>query len=72
MARELASGDCRGECNWTGTNDQIDDLQVFACGACGSEWIPTESWTPRNADGEIDPGVAAARAAHPVAPSSPW
>lgn len=77
MGRELKSGDCKGECAWssvedTGTGDNtIDGVQVFACNACGSEWTHDQTWTPRNGDGELDPGVAAERAAHPVS-SSPW
>lgn len=71
MTRELKSGDCKGVCDWGGIDDQIDGLQVFACAACGSEWTSAQSWTPRNEDGELDPGVSQARADNPVS-SSPW
>ncbi|WP_203568187.1 hypothetical protein [Aestuariimicrobium ganziense] len=71
MARELASGDCKGTCSWGAVDDEIDGRPVFACASCGSEWTTDQTWTPRNADGELAPDVAEARAAHPVS-SSPW
>lgn len=71
MGRELVANDCLGKCEWSRTDLSIEQRAVFACGACGSEWTHDQSWTPRNADGEINPEVGAERAAHPV-PSSPW
>ena len=71
MGRELKSGDCQGTCNWGPSGDQIDHMEVFTCSSCDSEWTHDQTWTPRNADGELNPEVAAERAAHPVA-SSPW
>lgn len=71
MGRELVANDCLGKCEWSRTDLSIEQRAVFGCGACGSEWTHDQSWTPRNADGEINPEVTAERAAHPV-PSSPW
>lgn len=70
MGRELKAGDCKGLCAWSGQDDEIDGLQVFACASCGQEWTSAEAWTPRNADGERDPGVDDARAANPT--KSAW
>lgn len=70
MGRDLAQHDCKGTCNWGPTDERIDDLQVFECASCHSEWTPAQAWTPRNAEGELSPEVAAARAENPV--QSSW
>ncbi|GAA1390359.1 hypothetical protein [Luteococcus peritonei] len=62
MTRELKHNDCQGKCDWKPTDEVDEGLQVFACGGCGSEWNTAQGWTPRNADGEVAPEVAAARA----------
>lgn len=62
--RELVSHDCQGTCDWkraAAPDDTLDGQPLFACTACTSEWVPSEGWTPRNADGEIAPDVQAAR-----------
>lgn len=61
MGRALVANECQGKCSWSPTQDEIDGKQVFACGACKSEWTSAQSWTPRNWDGEISPEVARAR-----------
>ena len=32
---------------------------LFACRGCGSQWVPSEHWTPREASGEIPAEVLA-------------
>lgn len=62
--RELKSNDCKGTCDWkraAAPDDTLDGQPLFECGSCGSEWVPSEGWTPRNADGEVAPEVQAAR-----------
>ena len=61
MGRPLKMSDCQGKCDWLPTEDQIDGHTVFQCGACTSEWTKAQSWTPRNADGEIPTAVVAER-----------
>jgi hypothetical protein len=49
----LAVSPCRSLCDWT----RSDDAPLFRCGGCGSEWLPTERWTPRQADGTVPAAV---------------
>lgn len=64
MGRDLVVNPCQSNCNWHPTDDEIDGLQVYACGACHSEWTAAQPWTPMNVDGEITAEVRSARAAH--------
>lgn len=50
----LAISPCRSLCAWSRT-----DGQLFRCAGCGSEWLPTERWTPREADGTVPTAVRA-------------
>ncbi|WP_431841682.1 hypothetical protein [Calidifontibacter indicus] len=52
---------CRSECTWRATDKQLDGEQLFACGSCGSEWVPSQPWTPADADGIVPPDVARVR-----------
>lgn len=49
--RPLAQQPCRQLCDWSATGESIGELPVFACAGCGSEWIRSEGWTPRQWDG---------------------
>ena len=52
----LAISPCRSLCDWAPAGE------LFACGGCGSQWEPSQGWTPRQADGTVPPAVLAARA----------
>lgn len=55
----LAQEPCRTLCSWGPTGGTRDGLPLFACGGCGSEWVRTEGWTPRQVDGSLHPEVRA-------------
>lgn len=44
---------CRDLCNWTKTPVERRGEPLFACRGCGSQWVPSEHWTPREASGAI-------------------
>jgi hypothetical protein len=54
---------CLKRCDWGPVDETYDGLRLFACSACGSEWVRTEPWTPRNWDVSIPDSVTAERAA---------
>ena len=53
----LTVSPCRRLCSWGPTRATYDGLPLFACGGCGSQWVRTEPWSPRQADGSWPPGV---------------
>lgn len=66
-ARSLAVWPCQSVCVWRSTeeiwlDDRHPDLRVFACTACGSEWVRSQSWTPIDAAGVVPVDVARERA----------
>ena len=71
MGRELAQNPCRTECSWSGREDFIDGLRVFACAGCGSEWTAAEPWAPADVDGTQPLDVIAARIAARMRTSQP-
>ena len=48
---------CLTLCDWGPTRASLDGQRLFACTGCGSQWVRTEPWTPRQADGAVPPGV---------------
>ena len=61
-ARRLAAWPCQSVCLWRATGEvwadgEHTDLRVFACAACGSEWVRTEPWTPIDAQGEVPAAI---------------
>ncbi|MEJ7707472.1 MAG: hypothetical protein WKF82_09515 [Nocardioidaceae bacterium] len=67
--RELDVWPCQSRCDWKPTsqiwaNPGHDELRVFACTGCGSEWVRTETWTPVDSSGVVPPEVEAELAAH--------
>lgn len=48
---------CRDMCNWNKTPVERRGEPLFACRGCGSQWVPSEHWTPREASGHIPPEV---------------
>jgi hypothetical protein len=55
----LVANPCRTLCAWRPSAAAVDDL--FVCAGCGSQWMPSEPWTPIDADGHIPAPVRAAR-----------
>jgi hypothetical protein len=73
-ARPVQAWPCQSVCVWAATGEtwrlrreesatqgDAPDLRVFACAACGSEWVRTEAWTPVDALGAVPPDVLAER-----------
>ncbi len=56
-SRQLRVQPCRGECAWRETparmQRSVENLPVFACGGCGTQWVRSLTWTPIDADGTI-------------------
>lgn len=68
-AAPLARAACRRLCRWGPTAERRDDLALFRCAGCGSEWVRTEAWAPVDADGGRHPALAREVAARGGAPS---
>lgn len=58
-ALEIAA--CRRLCSWSRTGGLLDDEPVFRCAGCGSEWVPSEPWTPVDHTGVVPEPVQAER-----------
>jgi len=52
----LAISPCRALCAWSAAGPAL-----LTCAGCGSQWAPSERWTPRQADGSVPGAVLAAR-----------
>lgn len=66
--RALATHECKGTCCWgratvDGSPAECEGEPLFVCASCRSEWVPSQPWTPRDADGAVSPEVKAARSA---------
>ena len=64
--RPLQIWPCQSICVWKPTGETWsdpsgDDLRVFACAGCGSEWVRSEPWTPIDSGGSVPPAVAVER-----------
>ena len=57
MGRPLQISACRQECSWSRTDEVITAEPVFACGGCGSEWVPSQEWTPIDCNGNVPQSV---------------
>ena len=53
VTRPLAIAACRSACAWDGTGEELDGHPLFACAGCGSEWVPSEPWTPVDWTGQV-------------------
>ncbi|MCW2605980.1 MAG: hypothetical protein JWO60_673 [Frankiales bacterium] len=67
MGVALRISPCRTLCDWGPTRVEQDGERLFACTGCGSQWVPSEPWTPRQADGAVPDGVRAALSTAPAA-----
>jgi hypothetical protein len=56
----LAVNPCLNRCDWVATKASYGAEGKLACRGCGSEWVRSEAWTPRQADGTVPPAVRAA------------
>lgn len=48
---------CRSLCDWRPSRAQREGEALFACTGCGSQWVRSEPWSPRQADGSWPDGV---------------
>ena len=48
---------CRSLCDWRASRARLQGEALFACAGCGSQWVRSEPWSPRQADGSWPPGV---------------
>jgi hypothetical protein len=53
----LAVHPCRELCDWVATKASYAQEGKLACRGCGSEWVRSEPWTPRQADGTVPESV---------------
>ena len=60
--RELVISPCQARCAWSSPGERLGDDLVFACSACGSEWVASEAWTPVDWQGIVPDAVQAERA----------
>ena len=61
MTRPLEIAPCRKLCDWRDTGDLLEGERLFACKGCGSEWVPSQPWTPADRAGRVPEAVASAR-----------
>ena len=53
MSRPLKIAACRSVCAWDPSGERLDGEPLFACSGCGSEWVPSEPWTPIDWTGQV-------------------
>ena len=53
---------CQARCAWSSPASRLGDDLLFACSACGSEWVASEAWTPVDWQGVVPDAVQAERA----------
>jgi hypothetical protein len=61
MVRPLHIAACRSVCAWHDTGERLGGEPLFACSGCGSEWVPSEAWTPVDYTGTVPGPVSDAR-----------
>ncbi len=57
---------CQQLCDWAPVTAEASQAAyplepLFACAGCGSQWVRSERWTPRQADGTVPDAVRAER-----------
>ena len=63
MTRPLTVAACRRLCAWSALEESLDGEPLFGCAGCGSEWVPSQGWTPIDWQGEVPAAVQEARRA---------
>ena len=48
---------CRSLCSWDVTGEMLGEEPLFVCNGCGSEWVPSEPWTPIDHEGSVPEAV---------------
>jgi hypothetical protein len=61
VERPLQIAGCRSLCAWQETGERLDGEPLFTCEGCGSEWVPSEPWTPIDYTGAVPEPVLAVR-----------
>ena len=51
MTAPLEVHPCRQRCCWRPTGQVHDGERLFACRACGSQWVRSQPWAPVDVDG---------------------
>ena len=57
MGRPLEIAACRSVCAWDASEERLDGEPLFVCTGCGSEWVPSEPWTPIDWTGRVPDAV---------------
>jgi hypothetical protein len=63
VTRPLTISACRRLCAWSASGAELAGEPLFACAGCGSEWVPSEPWTPIDWQGDVPAAVQEARRA---------
>ncbi len=61
VTRPLHIGACRSACHWLERDETRSGEPLFGCTGCGSEWVPSEPWTPVDWTGSVPESVQRAR-----------
>lgn len=67
--RDLEISPCQSACSWSQTGEHLAGERLFACAACGSEWVPSEPWTPVDWEGYVPEAVQREREDRSGAPA---
>jgi hypothetical protein len=59
VTRPLVISACQTLCKWGKTGQNFEAEPLYACSGCGSEWVPSEAWTPIDADGLVPAEIQA-------------
>ena len=62
VSRQLSISPCQAPCSWSTSGERRGANLLFACEACGSEWVSSEAWTPVDWKGVVPEAVQAERA----------
>lgn len=62
FSRQLSISPCQARCSWSTSGERLGEDLLFACDACGSEWVASEAWTPVDWKGVVPEAVQAERA----------
>jgi len=61
VTRPLTVSACLRLCAWSAREETLDGEPLFGCAGCGSEWVPSQAWTPIDWQGEVPEAVQEAR-----------